>query len=218
MVVAAAVYFSDQSLVFDSWNGIIFLMVFFWSSRLLIHLFVRSRGEADDRRYLELAKNWKGSISVNAYFRIFMVQFILSGITSLILYFSMQKNVLVNCSFMGIFGSVIWTLGFIYESKADYDLYIFKKNNPGKRLLTGLWKYSKHPNYFGEILVWWGIFFVSLEIIPFYYGIISPIMISFLLLKVSGVPMQNTKPHPDPDVRKYLENTPDIFPRFWRKK
>ena len=84
-------------------------------------------------------------------------------------------------------------------------------------MLTGLWKYSKHPNYFGEILVWWGVYFVSLEIIPFYYGIISPLMISFLLLKVSGVPMQNKKPHPDPVVREYLENTPDVFPVFWSK-
>ena len=91
VVVAAAIYFSDQSLVLDSWNGIIFLMVLFWSSRLLIHLFVRSRGEADDRRYIDLSKNWKGSIIVNAYFRVFIIQFVLSSITSLVLYFSMQK-------------------------------------------------------------------------------------------------------------------------------
>ena len=96
-----------------------------------------------------------------------MVQFILSGTTSLVLYFSVQKNVLVNCSPIGILEASIWILGFIYESKADYDLYIFKKKTTLKRLLTGLWNYSKHPNYFGEILVWWGIYIVSLEIIPF---------------------------------------------------
>ena len=119
-----------------------------------------------------------------------------------------------------ILGTLIFFKGLLIESVADNQKYFFKKNpeNKGRFISTGLWKYSRHPNYFGEILVWWGI---TITCIPYFYGLdflyfISPLVITLLLLYVTGIPLLekswNEKWGNDPGFVQYKKQTNILIP------
>lgn len=107
---------------------------------------------------------------------------------------------------------VLWGIGFLWEAIADYQLTQFKKSQKGKVLTSGLWKYSRHPNYFGEIVMWWSIFFIALPSDLGTFTVISPMLITFLLFKVSGVPMLEEKYAQNVEYRDYIQQTPSIIP------
>jgi steroid 5-alpha reductase family enzyme len=111
-------------------------------------------------------------------------------------------------------GLVMWFIGFAFEAIGDYQLSVFIKNkaNKGDVIQTGLWKYSRHPNYFGEVLLWWGIFIMTLPIQNSFWGIISPLTITFLLLYVSGIPMLEAKYKNNPQFQAYKKRTSAFFP------
>jgi steroid 5-alpha reductase family enzyme len=112
----------------------------------------------------------------------------------------------------------IWLIGFLWQAIGDYQLVRFKKRKQPCEIMTkGLWKYSRHPNYFGEILMWWAIWLMTG--VPDFglWTIISPLTITFLLAKVSGVPMLEEKYKGHPAFEAYKKRTPAIFP-WWPKK
>lgn len=97
----------------------------------------------------------------------------------------------VKISALDVLGVLVWIIGFTIESLADYQLDAFKSRsyNRGGILETGLWKFSRHPNYFGEIVMWWGIYCMALSLSGGLYAIVGPLAITFLILKVSGIPL-----------------------------
>ena len=105
----------------------------------------------------------------------------------------MLANTVVNdkLSIINYIGIVIWLIGFFFEVVGDYQLkkFIADKNKKTKLMTEGLWKYTRHPNYFGEATMWWGIFLISFMNTRSLIGIVGPVMITYLLLFVSGVPM-----------------------------
>ena len=105
---------------------------------------------------------------------------------------------------------------FLFESVSDFQLLQFKRSNPTKNeiMRTGLWKYSRHPNYFGEILIWWGLFFISSAFGRWYIAILSPITISWLLIRVSGVPMLEEKYKNNPAYQEYIRTTNALIPNI----
>ncbi len=114
-------------------------------------------------------------------------------------------------------GFLLWAVGFFFESVGDYQLAAFKKNpaNMGKAMAQGLWRYTRHPNYFGECLMWWGIFLVTLATAGSLWTIVSPLTITFLLLKVSGVTLlERTIVETRPEYRDYQERTSAFIPWF----
>ncbi len=112
-----------------------------------------------------------------------------------------------------VLGGVVFFTGFLIESIADWQLSQFKKNsaNKGKIMTQGLWSRSRHPNYFGEILVWWGIFIYTLPLSHGWIGVVSPITLTFLLVKVSGVPMLERKYEGNIQYEKYKQTTPRLW-------
>jgi steroid 5-alpha reductase family enzyme len=114
---------------------------------------------------------------------------------------------------MGLF---VWLFGFLFESVGDAELARFTSDplNRGKILQSGLWQYTRHPNYFGEVLQWWGIWLVSLDIPGDWWGIVGPLTITFVILKVSGVPMLEKKMAEKPDFAEYKRRTNVFFPWF----
>jgi steroid 5-alpha reductase family enzyme len=125
-------------------------------------------------------------------------------------------------SLLMILGIFVWAKGLIIESVSDWQKFTFKNKPQNKDLWieTGLWKYSRHPNYFGEMLVWWGIFIFSL---PFIHGllwllIIGPMFISFILIFISGIPLleqkYNKKYHDNQKYQRYKKNTSLLIPWF----
>ena len=97
----------------------------------------------------------------------------------------------IYTEWLSFVGAGIWAVGFFFESLADHQMFFFKEDphHEGKIMDQGLWRYTRHPNYFGEALQWWGVFLIAVPSGMWYVSIISPVVITFLLLKVSGVTM-----------------------------
>ncbi len=121
---------------------------------------------------------------------------------------------------ISLVGLMVWIVGFFFEAIGDYELkqFISKPTNKGKLMQSGLWRYTRHPNYFGEVTQWWGIWLVSYGVTGFFWGIIGPLTISILILKVSGIPLLEKKYVGNKEFDKYKEQTSKFFPLPPRNK
>lgn len=153
-----------------------------------------------------------------AFFKVFMLQGLVMLIIALPLVFAFNSNQ-PRPTALNLVGYLIFGTGFIFEAIADHQLSVFKKNkdHKGKIITHGLWSISRHPNYFGEALLWWGIYLSSAGSGFEYISIISPILINLLLRFGSGVPMLEEKYRQKPEFKEYAENTPVFIPFIGRK-
>lgn len=187
---------------------IIVSLVFLWGLRLASYIFLRNKGKKDDFRY----RNFK-----NSYLSVFMLQGFLMFLVSLpvTLYARFDGGVSLYSSF----GLLIWVLGFYFETVGDIQMYLFKKDpkNKGKVMDQGLWQYTRHPNYFGEITMWWGIWILTIGSTYWYLGLIGPLTITYLITKVSGIPLLEKKYKGDKEFEKYKAKTSVLIPWFPKK-
>ena len=194
-------------------STIVYILTIIWGIRLAIHIGVRSKGKPEDFRYKKWRDEWGKYFVLRSYLQVYLLQGFFMWIISLpIIVVSMAQNQAISP--FALAGSIIWLIGFAFESIGDYQLMLFIKHKQNKSdiMQTGLWKYTRHPNYFGEVLVWWGIFIM---VLPLEYGIwtiISPITISFLLLYVSGIPMLEAKYKDHQAFQDYKKRTSAFFP------
>ena len=205
---------------------IITILVFIWAIRLAVYLFIRNRGKPEDYRYQAMRRRWKTNIVWKSFKNVYMFQGIVIFLVAFPVWF---VNVSINpplvniLDFAGItlwVGALIWLIGFLFESIGDYQLYKFKKdpNNKGKVMDQGLWKYTQHPNYFGEVTQWWGIFIIALAV-PFgFISIVGPIFITYMIIKVSGIRLLNWRYRADEKYADYKKRTSQFFPWFPKKK
>lgn len=192
------------------------ILVAIWGSRLSYHIFKRNFGKPEDKRYAAWRLAWGKWFLVRSYLQIFVLQGVL-----LLLIASpvIIINTLRGGSALTVFdvmGLLIWIIGFAFEAIGDRQLKKFISNpeNKGKIMTTGLWKYTRHPNYFGEVTQWWGLWVIALSV-PFGgVGIIGPLTITFLILKVSGVPMLEKSFEGRPDFEDYKKKTNAFLPWF----
>jgi steroid 5-alpha reductase family enzyme len=186
-----------------------------WAFRLAGHILVRNKGRGEDFRYAQWREEWGKNIIIKTLLNVFLLQGLLMVIIAypVILVHSTAQPPL---NFLDVAGFVIWLIGFFFESVGDYQLLKFKKerSNRGNILTSGVWKYTRHPNYFGEVTIWWGIFMIALSAPYGLTALISPMVITFLLLKVSGVPMLEKKYHGNPEFMEYARKTSRFIPRF----
>jgi steroid 5-alpha reductase family enzyme len=191
-------------------------LVVIWGLRLAFHIYLRSRGKPEDFRYAEMRKRWGTNAALKSFTHVFMFQ-------GLILLTIAYPIIMVNAipkpgfTFFDIIGILIWIVGFLFEVIADVQLqnFVRKEKTPANPIMMrGLWQYSRHPNYFGEALVWWGIFFIVLSIPNGWVAVFSPIAITFLLLKISGVPLLEKKYQNDPAYQEYARRTSMFIPWF----
>ncbi len=121
-----------------------------------------------------------------------------------------------NPGFFDLLGVLLWILGFCFEFVADWQLDRFIKNpdNRGKIMDQGLWRYSRHPNYFGEVTMWWGIYILALSVPWGWLSIIGPLTISYIILFVSGVPMTERFMEDNPAFADYKRRTSAFIPWF----
>lgn len=194
---------------------IVTAMVILWGLRLSFHIWYRNRGRDEDVRYGLWRKKWGEYIVLRSFFQVFMLQ----GIVMILV---AQPVVLINSSLeisfklLDAVGIAVWIIGFLFEFIGDYQLLCFlkKKNNHGKILTTGLWRYTRHPNYFGEATMWWGMFLIALSVPHGWTAIMSPATITFLLLYISGVPPAETSLWQNQEFRRYAKKTSTFFPWF----
>lgn len=219
IVVAIFSYFFTST---ESLNGLVItILVFLWGGRLSYYLFKRNWNSPEDKRYVAMRENWKSkgqSVTVSAYFKVFMLQMLL-------LILIVQPVILVNTrpgnglNLVNYAGLGVWLVGYFFQVVGDAQLKRFKTDarNKGKLMTQGLWAYTRHPNYFGEATMWWGIFLISLVVPISWIGIIGPITITFLLLKVSGVPMLEKKYEGREDFEAYKKRTSKFIPMPQKK-
>lgn len=200
-------------------STIVLVLVTVWGGRLFLHLAKRNIGKPEDYRYVNMRKRWGDHFAkLKAYLNVFVLQGVLLLVVSMPILFVMTSSTDEFYWWNGL-GIVIWGVGFAFETIGDAQLTNFKKNgsNHGKLLTTGLWSVTRHPNYFGEALSWWGIFLITLNELRNSWGIIGPLTITLLLLFVSGVPLLEKKYKDRPDFIAYANKTPKFVPFFGKK-
>ncbi|MFW9917837.1 MAG: DUF1295 domain-containing protein [Candidatus Thorarchaeota archaeon] len=200
---------------------IVTALVTLWGLRLALYIFLRHRGKGEDWRYKKWREDWGKWFVPRSYLQVFMLQGILLMIIAapIIVVNSVSDSDLTAVDLLGV---LVWLIGFFFEAAGDWQLSQFKKdpNNKGKIMTTGLWKYTRHPNYFGEVTMWWGIFLMAL-LVEFPLGlasIIGPAVITFLILRVSGITMLEAKYKGNPDFEAYAQRTSAFFPWFPKKE
>ena len=214
----AIVYFLFITQAPTLQSVIVYMLTVIWGIRLAIHIGVRSKDKPEDFRYKKWREEWGEYFVLRSYLQVYLLQGFFMWIISLpIIVVSMAQNQPIS-PFV-LIGCIIWLIGFVFESIGDYQLMLFIKQRQNKSdvMQTGLWKYTRHPNYFGEVLVWWGIFIMVLPLEYGLWAIISPITISFLLLYVSGIPMLEAKYKDNVAFQEYKKRTSAFFPMLPKK-
>jgi len=190
-----------------------------WGVRLSWHIHARNRGRAEDYRYAQWRASWGKWFYLRSYAQVYLLQGILLFLVVLPVLL-INKSIHVTLHYLDFIGVAIWLLGFIFESFGDAQLKRFIEDpaNKGKLMQGGLWRYTRHPNYFGEVTQWWGIWLVALSVPYGWLGIIGPLTITVLILKVSGVPMLEKKMAENPEFIEYKRRTSVFVPWFPKNK
>lgn len=191
-------------------------LVSIWGLRLSLHIASRNIKKAEDPRYKVFRDKWTKNLALNVYLRIFLLQGALILIVS-----SPISAILIGSSFnqpLAFLGFGVWTFGILFESVADYQLRRFLREKKAKNQIMdqGLWRYSRHPNYFGEITAWTGASVVACSAGNF-WGLIGPALLAFLIIKISGFPPLEKKYKNDPNYQKYAQKTSVLIPLPSRK-
>jgi steroid 5-alpha reductase family enzyme len=186
-------------------------LVTVWGTRLAWHIYRRSRGKGEDRRYTELSSKWGQNFWLRAYVSVFLLQALLIWVVSVPI--SLATTIDDTTGWLLLVGGSVWLLGFACESVGDRQLatYLRQKNRPPV-LQTGLWRYSRHPNYFGELVQWWAIAVLALPASFGWLGLFGPLTLTLLIVCISGIPPIEKRRATDAAYRDYQKRTSVLVP------
>jgi len=210
------------------------ILVTIWGIRLITYIIIRKViRKTEDKRFVQYRENWKTNFYLKSFLVIFLPQIFLVYIIGSPVVFANSINDSTTISTLGIIllviGAVTWFEGFFFETVGDAQLLMFRKNpeNQGKTLNKGVWKFSRHPNYFGETTQWWGIFIIAIsfafedlsnatQIAVGWVTILGPILLTFILLKFSGIPTLEKEGmlKGREGYKEYLATTSSFIPWF----
>lgn len=194
------------------------VLVTLWGLRLSIYIFVRNHGQPEDFRYAA----WRSEAGQSWWWRSFFKVFLLQGIILWIVatpLVAAQTALSTPLKCTDFTGAALWLIGFIFEAGGDLQLSRFRSNptNKGKLLTTGLWSLTRHPNYFGDAAQWWGFWLIAFAG-GAWWTVFSPLLMTFLLMKVSGVAMlERTLTKTKPGYEEYIARTSEFFPWLPKK-
>jgi len=192
--------------------SLISLLVSIWGIRLASHIYNRLKNNPEDKRYYGWRLSWGKYFVIRSYLQVFLLQGLFMFLISLSIILSISSKVL-TIQWVGLAGLIVWITGFLFESISDKQLSNFiKTKKTGQIMQSGLWKYSRHPNYFGEVTQWWGIALIAFESSHRLFLFLSPITITLLILFVSGVPLLEKKYQDNPEYIKYKKKTSIFLP------
>lgn len=193
-------------------TALVLILVTVWALRLSLHITLRNWGEPEDRRYQAIRARNQPGFTWKSLYLVFLLQGLLAWIISLPLLAAFTSDEPLR--WLDALGAAVMLFGLVFESIADSQLSRFKADpsNHGRVLDTGLWRYTRHPNYFGEFMVWWGFFVIALAA-GGWWSLISPLLMSVLLLRVSGVTLlEQDIAERRPAYREYVQRTNAFFP------
>ena len=219
-VVANWVYFALTPDDLLARKLLISALVTVWGLRLSLYIFARNRGKPEDFRY----RKWREEAGAKwwwySFFKVFLLQGGLMWIISAPLLAAQLSLTPARLTVVDLLGVVIWVIGFFFEAVGDWQLAHFKAvpANKGKLLSSGVWRYTRHPNYFGDAAQWWGYYLIAVAA-GGWLTLLSPIIMTLFLIRVSGVALlEKTLANTKPGYREYVETTSAFVPWFPRKR
>ena len=195
--------------------------VTFWGVRLSIYLTWRNWGKGEDPRYGLWREKSGRHFWVVSLFKVFLLQALFLWAISISTQYGMASKTPEMITWLDWCGLILWGVGFMFESLGDWQLAAFKSDpaNKGKVMDQGLWAYTRHPNYFGECLVWWGIFLMAFSTPNSWWTVLSPLIITSVLLKMTGIPLtEKTIVTHRPGYKEYIQRTNAFIPWFPKAK
>lgn len=211
-IAGAGILYAVQSPRFGAASVAALVLLVVWATRLCFHITVRNHGQPEDRRYQKIRANNQPHFELKSLYLVFGLQAVLAWIVALPFMAIAQGN--GKLEWVEIAGLLLAAFGIAYESMADWQLERFKKraDSKGAVLDDGLWRYSRHPNYFGECCAWWGFGLIALGG-GAWWALASPLLMTVLLLKVSGVTMLETDiGERRPEYARYIRETNAFLP------
>lgn len=209
--------FGTQSVI----GFIVSVLASVWALRLSLRIFLRSRGKPEDFRYAKWRAQWGRHFAVRSFLQVYMLQGAVIAVVALPVTLLNVYGGEVGLGTAGMIGLSLWIIGFLFETIGDAQLGKFMKDsaNKGHVMSKGLWRFTRHPNYFGESLMWWALSLVAydtliltaglpLALVPF----VGAMLITFLLLKVSGVPLLEARFAGNPEWEAYKRRTSVFIP------
>lgn len=192
-------------------NTLVLIIILIWGLRLSSYLTIRSIGKPEDPRYTKLRTEWEPNANQHAYFKVFLLQGCLIYIIALPILFGTHPE--SRLTFVKLVGLASWLFGFCFESYADYYLNRYKKDlkTKGTICMSGPWSLTRFPNYFGEILSWYGVYLLCFDQYS-WWTIIGPLTLNVLILKVTGVAPLEEKYRKNPEYVAYASRVPRLIP------
>ena len=198
-------------------STVILVLVMVWGFRLALHIFARNFGRREDFRYQSWRQSWGDTWVIRSFLQIYLLQWLLMQLVStpIVLTAGYQSEL----GLLDLLGLGLWLFGFFFEVVGDSQLaaFIRDRRHRGKLMTTGLWRYTRHPNYFGEATLWWGVGLIAFAGTASWWVFLGPATITFLLLFVSGVPLLEKKYAGRPDWERYARRTSIFIPLPPRK-
>ena len=227
LMMIARVFFLGVNANVIGYLTLVFTTI--WGLRLASHIRQRNHGKPEDKRYIAMrAKIKPPFVLLKGYVKIFMLQAFMMVLISVVLIFNVMsgfKDPVEPLAVIAIIlGVLIWIVGYFFQAVGDRQLALFIANpkNKGKLMREGLWAYTRHPNYFGEVLMWWGIVILGFAngfgIVFAIIGMLSAVVVTWLLRYVSGVPLLEKHMKTKPDFEDYANTTNIFIPWFPKKK
>ncbi len=218
-VVSNWVYFALTPDGFPGRKWLISVLVTVWGLRLSLYILYRNWGKGEDFRYRKWREEAGSSWWWRSYLKVFLLQGFLMWIISAPLLAAQRGATPDRITVLDWAAVALWGIGFFFEAVGDLQMARFKANpaNKGKVLNTGVWRYTRHPNYFGDATQWWAYYLVAAAAGGF-WTILSPIIMTIFLLRVSGVTLlEKTLTVTKPQYQEYIETTSAFIPWFPKK-
>ncbi|MGM0403644.1 MAG: DUF1295 domain-containing protein [Thermodesulfobacteriota bacterium] len=197
------------------------LLVTVWGLRLFAHIATRSRGKGEDPRYAAWRAKYGKRFWLVSLYKVFLVQALFLWVIAMGVQYGQVAETPARLTWLDAAGLFLWLAGIVIEAVADYQLrrFLDDPKNRGRVMDRGLWRYSRHPNYFGEALVWWGIFVMVVSAPWGFLTIVSPVVITYTLLRLTGVTlMEQTEFSDNPEYQAYIRRTSAFVPWFPKKR
>lgn len=194
-------------------------LVTLWGVRLSAHIFLRNHGKGEDPRYAAMRASRGAAFWWRSLFSVFWLQGAILWFVALPLFVAVRAAEPSSLGPLDGLGVLLFAVGFGFEVGGDLQLARFRAepSNRGKVLDSGLWRYTRHPNYFGDATMWWGVFAMAASVRRGWLTVLSPALMTYLLMRVSGVTLlEQSLSASKPGYRAYRARTPAFFP--WRPK
>jgi len=217
----AGAYYLVAPEPFAARKLLLVVLVCVWGLRLALHIGIRNHGKGEDYRYRAWREQHGSRWWWRSFLQVFMLQGVLLWVIGMPLLVVQVAPQPANLTVFDILGTLLWLVGFVFEALGDWQLVRFKADpaNKGKVMRTGLWQYTRHPNYFGDAAVWWSYYVLALSVQFGFTVVFSPILMTMLLMRVSGVALlERGLKQTKPEYADYVMNTNAFFPGLPRRK